>query len=466
MRKKFFVQNISYSFFANFVSLAVSLFMTLIVPKFLSVEDFGLWQLFLFYFSFLGFFHFGWEDGIYLRYAGKHFKELNTRLFAGQFYFIFIVQVIIAFMVCTMCFIVDLEHSKKIALICAVALIPFVNFNNLCSFIMQITNRISDYAKILLTERVIYLLGVAYLLVFLDSHRFRDMYAAEVLAILGVSCVGGFLCRHLIMPHFPPVQEIMIESIENISVGIKLLIANVAGILIIGIIRYGISLGWDVSTFGKVALSLNISNFLMVFINSVSVVFFPWIKSLDEDKRVSVYMKIRDALTILLFGAMLGYYPIKFLLSLWLPKYADSFIYMSVLFPICLFEGKVSVLINTYLKSMRKEALMLKINMFSVLASIIVTLFSVTFFHNLTLAVFSIVFVCAFRCILAEHVIGNLLDVQLGGKIFEDIVMCTVFILVGCFFDGGLGMGLYCLAYAIYMFFHKKQAITMIRGFQ
>ena len=187
---------------------------------------------------------------------------------------------------------------------------------------------------------------------------------------------------------------------------------------------------------------------------------------MDEDKRVSVYMKIRDALTILLFGAMLGYYPIKFLLSLWLPKYADSFIYMSVLFPICLFEGKVSVLINTYLKSMRKEALMLKINMFSVLASIIVTLFSVTFFYNLTLAVFSIVFVCAFRCILAEHVIGNLLDVQLGGKIFEDIVMCTVFILVGCFFDGGLGMGLYCLAYAIYMFFHKKQAITMIREFQ
>jgi hypothetical protein len=38
--------------------------------------------------------HFGWEDGIYLRYAGKDFSELNPRVFSGQFLGIVILQLV------------------------------------------------------------------------------------------------------------------------------------------------------------------------------------------------------------------------------------------------------------------------------------------------------------------------------------------------------------------------------------
>ena len=86
MRLGGIIKNISYSFSANLISLLISVFMVMFVPKLLSVNDYGLWQLFLFYFSYLGFLHFGWEDGIYLRYAGNRFDELNRKTFAGQFY--------------------------------------------------------------------------------------------------------------------------------------------------------------------------------------------------------------------------------------------------------------------------------------------------------------------------------------------------------------------------------------------
>lgn len=69
------IKNISYSFSANLISLLISAFMVMFVPKLLSVNDYGLWQLFLFYYSYLGFLHFGWEDGIYLRYAGKSLRN-------------------------------------------------------------------------------------------------------------------------------------------------------------------------------------------------------------------------------------------------------------------------------------------------------------------------------------------------------------------------------------------------------
>lgn len=90
------LKKISYSFFANLVSLGVSIFMVMVVPKFLSPNDYGLWQLFLFYYSYVGFGAFGLEDGIYLRYAGYDLQRLDPKLFAGQYYLNISFQILFA----------------------------------------------------------------------------------------------------------------------------------------------------------------------------------------------------------------------------------------------------------------------------------------------------------------------------------------------------------------------------------
>lgn len=460
------VKNISYSFSANLLSLLISVFMVMFVPKLLSVNDYGLWQLFLFYYSYLGFMHFGWEDGIYLRYAGKRFEELQPKTFAGQFYGIILLQVVLAVTISIIGKIFVEDPDKRIALICAIWLAPFVNFNSLCNFIMQITNRIKEYARLLVTERIIFFLGVLFFLVILRWNQFCYMYASQVFAVASMSIAGAWLCRSLLIPHFDSFAAILQENYENISVGSKLMLANIASMLIIGIVRYGISMGWDVATFGKVSLTLGVSNFLMVFINSVSVVFFPIVKRMDEGKRAEVYISIRNALTFLLFAGLLGYYPVRYILSLWLPRYADSLKYMSVLFPVCVFESKVSLLINTYLKSMREEFLMLKINAVSVVFSLIVTAFTVGIWHNLDAAVFSIVLVYAFRCILAEYHVTKLLGLDLQKNMIEDLLMCAVFIVSGWAFDNFLCMVVYGAAYAVFVLIHRRslrQIVGMLR---
>ena len=54
------------AFLAQALSIASSVATTLILPKFLGIESFGYWQLFLFYVSYIGFFHLGINDGVYL----------------------------------------------------------------------------------------------------------------------------------------------------------------------------------------------------------------------------------------------------------------------------------------------------------------------------------------------------------------------------------------------------------------
>lgn len=451
-----FVKNLFFSFSANFVSLVVSILMVMFVPKFLPIEDYGMWQLFLFYFSYLGFLHFGWEDGIYLRYAGKRFDELDPKLFSGQLYGIIGFQVILTVIAVffALCFISD--PIKKYVFICSISLAPFVNFNTACNFIMQITNRIDIYAKLILTERICLLLLVFFCLT-VGYNQFCKMYWAKLGSVVIVAVCGSYFCRNLLKPRFYTFKQNFQEAIFNIEIGIKLMIANIASMLIIGVIRYGISIGWDIATFGKVSLTLGISNFLMIFINSISVVFFPMLKRMDNEKLPILYVKIRSMLAIILFFMLLFYYPLKEILSWWLPQYVDSLIYMSVLFPICLFESKVGLLINTYLKSMRQEALMLKINVCSVIIAIIVTYFTVFIIHDLDVVVLSIVLLYAFRCELAEYFIEKMLNVSIKKDVCVEMVLVSIFIVTGYVFNSWFSLLIYGCAYVLYLCFNYRK---------
>ena len=308
--------------------------------------------------------------------------------------------------------------------------------------------------------------AVALFLLVFHWNEFRYMYYAKLFSVAVITLVGGYLCRSLLRPCFYSMRQVLAEAAENLLVGSKLMLANIASMLIIGIVRYGISIGWDVVTFGKVSLTLGVSNFLMVFINSVSVVFFPLVKRMDESLRANAYIAIRNVLDFILFAALIGYYPLKCILAWWLPKYADSLIYMSVLFPVCLFESKVTLLINTYLKSMRKEFLMLKINAVSVVFSLIITMFTVGIWHNLDAAVFSIVLAYAFRCVLAEYHVARLLRLDFRENMFEDLLMCGVFIISGWVFNSFLCMVVYGAVYLVFVLVHReslRQIIGMVK---
>ena len=122
----------------------------------------------------------------------------------------------------------------------------------------------------------------------------------------------------------------------NLSIGSKLVLANVASMLITGIVRLAIENYWSIEVFGKISLAMSISSMLMVFVNAVSVVVFPMLKRMENDKLSDTYEKIRDFLMFVLLGAFVFYYPLKIILTGILPGYAESIRYMALMFPIIL----------------------------------------------------------------------------------------------------------------------------------
>ncbi|MTV97091.1 hypothetical protein GM532_13415, partial [Streptococcus pneumoniae] len=129
------------------------------------------------------------------------------------------------------------------------------------------------------------------------------------------------------------------ESFDNIRVGINLMLSNIASSLIIGIVRLGIQWNWNIETFGKVSLTLSVSNLLMTFINAIGLVVFPLLRRTKAENLTKIYSNLRNVLMLIMFAILLIYYPLKIVLDLWLPAYQDALIFMTLIFPMSVYEG-------------------------------------------------------------------------------------------------------------------------------
>ncbi|MZK52741.1 hypothetical protein [Clostridium beijerinckii] len=450
-----FLKNFAYTFSSNLISIVISAIVILIVPKLIGVKEYGYWQLYLFYSTYVGFLQFGWNDGVYLRYCGRRYKELNKDLFFSQFWMEVLLQLVISIIIFAgaMIFINDDNRIYILEMTALCSLL--INSRYMLIFILQGTSRIKEYSQIIMIEKIFYCCLILLCLI-IGIRQYKLMILADLIGKSISFVYSMYCCRDIVFRNISSFYFGVKETIENINVGIKLMFANIAGTLIIGIVRFGIERTWDVSTFGRVSLTLSISNLMMIFINAVGIIVLPILRKKETKKLSSIYEIMRTFLVTLLIGILVIYYPLRVILSAWLPQYTESLMYMALIFPMCVYEGKMSLLINTFLKSLRKEKFILFVNVLSVVFSLITTFIFIFLLKNLTLSVVSIVLLLALRCVLAEIFLSKILNIKLYKDIILEALMTVSFILTGWFIGSWLGIVIYLLSYATYLFIKRN----------
>lgn len=449
------LENITYTFTANILTMLISIIMTLILPKFLGVTDYSYYQLYIFFISYVGFFHFGWIDGIYLKIGGMEYNDLEKSNYVTQFWMLNVLEIIIAAIISIFALFIIKNIDKSFVLISTSVCGVITILRTYLLFILQSTNRIKEYAKYTRVDRFIYF-ALVIVFLFLGFKNYKIILYIDIFSKLVALVLCANKMKDIVFGKLNISKNTLLEIFENISIGIKLMLANIASTLIIGVVRFGIQKNWDIDTFGKISLTLNISNLLMTFINAVAVIMFPLLRREEESNLPKIYVILRNTLMIFLYMMLIFYYPIKLILSTWLPQYADSLRYMALLFPICIYESKMSMLINTYLKSFRKEKSMLIINTISLILSLILTISSVFILNNLTLAILSIVFLLGFRCVIGELVLTKIMNILIYKDIILETVLTAIFIISSWFINNMFCSIIYTCFYLIYVFIKRK----------
>lgn len=462
-RAKNFIGSFSYTLLSNLISLLVSSLVVLVIPKLIGIQEYGYWQVYIFYSSYIGFMHFGWADGLYLRYGGFEYKDLDKKMFKSQFVMYFLSQLIIAIIILFFTSFYTLGSDKTYILIMISLAMVIYNVRIVLLFILQATNRIKEYARITILDRGLYFLIIVMFLM-IGVREYEYMIISDILSKIISLILAMYYCKEIIFQKLDNLQFSINEAYESIRVGIKVMIASIASSLIVGIVRLGIEYTWNIETFGKISLTLSLSNMMMPFINSIALILFPILRKTNQDRLASVYSTMRDVLMVLLLGLLILYYPIKFILSAWLPSYTESLMYMALVFPICVYEGKMSLLVNTYLKTLREESVILKVNVIALIASLISTYITTILAKQLNLAVISIIFLLAFRCIIAEIYLSRILRISLYKDIMLEVGMTIVFILTGWIVNSWMTVILYLLAYIVYIFIKRNDIISTLKN--
>lgn len=460
-----FVKNFGYSIASNLVALLVSTLVVLIVPRLIGLEAYGFWQLYLFYASYIGFLQFGWNDGIYLRYGGHDYNTLDKKLFNSQFWMLFTSQVLISTAIVLFTQHVYVIQKSFVFTMVGVSLI-MVGTRAMLLFLLQATNRIKRFAQITMLDRLLYfVLVIVFLLAGVRDYKL--LILADITSSVVSLSFAMYLCRDIVFRKIHITKQSFLEAFDNMSIGIKLMFANIASMLIIGVVRFGIEKYWDVATFGKISLTLSISNLTMLFINAIGIIMFPLLRKTDKSKLANFYVIMRDFLMVISLGFLVIYYPFKSIMTAWLPNYADSLMYMALVFPMVVYEGKMALLINTYLKTLRKEKLMLRINLVTVSLSIVFTLLATLVLKSLDLAILSIIFLLAFRSILGEFFLSRFLKIKVRNDILLELLLTIIFMLSGWFINSWLTVLVYSTAYVIYLIIKRKnivQSITSLKS--
>jgi O-antigen/teichoic acid export membrane protein len=324
----------------------------LIIPKYLSVEGYGYWQLFTLYASYVGILHFGFIDGILVRWAGKELNQVGGEI-KTAFRFLLLEQLIVIIPLALLFYFLLQPPFQWIGLM----ILPYAFIINLATFFMFTTQAIRKF-KLLTAVNVgkggVFLLLIILLFTFgyLDyQHVIFASLAAFTLALFALA----FWFRKYLWGEMPSVSSLKAYGKENISIGIFVLLGNFVVVLFMTIDRLMVSSFFPIEQFAIYAFALMIAMVAYTFVGAISQVFFPNLSAMTTELRTRAYQLGKPAIILAWAGVLAVYFPVTRLIEFYLPHYTASLPIMQILLCTVGFGSLIQILHVNYYKVYRKQ---------------------------------------------------------------------------------------------------------------
>lgn len=461
MNYRSILRNVAYAFSAQGLSFALSVIQSLLVPKLLGVEQYAYWQLFTFYSSYVGFFHFGLNDGVYLLNGGKSRRDIDRRSVKSQYVVALAFQALLSVLMVLAAFNSDFEGHRVFVIACTSVYMVVQNAASYLMFVLQAMNetRLSSISTIV--NRLSYLVPLVVFL-FLGVRTFEPFILAYICSACLQLLYCSWQCRDILASGLNRIQDAVRESVASVLVGSKLMVANIASTLVLGVLRMAIDVAWGIETFGKLSFSLSLVSFFLAFVSQAAMVLFPALRQSGEAEVRSFYVLARDALGLAFPAIYLVYFPMVWLLGLWLPAYADSLRYFAWLIPICVFDSKMSITCTTLFKVRRRESTLLSVNVVTTLCCAAAVCASVFLVGSFELAIASATLCIVGRSIASERIVSADLGVAVDDVSLWELALTCAFVALTTTVRATVAMPAYAGLYLAFLLTHRRQLLHLL----
>ncbi|MBE6631280.1 MAG: hypothetical protein E7623_01110 [Ruminococcaceae bacterium] len=461
IKKYIMLGNITKVTASRIISLFSSVLAALLIPKLLSIDGYGQYKTYTLYITYTALLHFGFVDGILLKFAGRSYEELDKRKLRGYTSFFAIMQTCIgSLMVLSALFLKDAD--SKFILLALGASTVFKNILTYYQFLSQATQRFSEYLS---RTFVFSLLKILFIVGLYIIQRTSGEFISYKIYLVGIVLMDALALLWYVVTYRDigfgkriPFKVLKLDIIKLFKLGITLTIAYQVSNLVLILDRQFVKLLFSNEIYAKYSFSYNIVTLIITVISSLSVVLLPILKNIPKEKIEAYYEKTLKTVALLSGFSLICYFPFIEFVKWFLPAYGDSSVYLKIILPGLMFNCCISIVMFTFRKALDQNFIFFKISCFELLIGFVGNVAAFALFKTPeSISYASLTTMVLWFLIESLNLKKSIASKPVGELVYLVLLSC-VFILCATFFSNvWFGMAIYFVLYIVLsIIFHRK----------
>ena len=339
-----------------------------IIPKVMSVTDYGFYKIFSLYATYITLLHFGFIDGILIMYAGKTKEELDKKAFKTYSRFLFMLELSASVIVIFIA--VFLKGIYKFIFIMLAANILFTNVALYFQYISQVTERFKELTVRNILKSILNILLAIILFVLFKIRNYYVSSKSYIFYIVGINFILALwymlTYRDLWIGKANKFNDEKTNIKHIFFEGLPYTIASFLASLIFTIDRQFVSIAFDTETYAVYAFAYNMLALITTATSAISTVLYPYLKRQENSKNL-IYT-LRSIISFVVAIMICSFFILSYIINWFLPKYVNSLDIFYIILPGLIFSSVNTIVLVNYFKIDHKQ------NIYMIISGIIVLL--------------------------------------------------------------------------------------------
>lgn len=298
---------------SNTIVLISGMITGMIIPNILSVESYSSLKTYTLYLSYVGIFHLGYVDGLYLKYGGCSFSRIDKRILKYEHTVIWRIETVLMLAVLA----AGCIRKDFVMALFAVSILPY-NINGFFKQIYQATGEFKRYTRInnfvTISALALNVLGAVVLRV--DQYVYYCF--ATLLANLSMSIFleyGYFKNNRGYKPHNSH------DTVKLIKTGSLIVLGNFIAQFVFTIDLWFVKGFFSTADFAYYSFAFSMVSMVNTVVTAVTVVFYNYLCREREERQI---LEFKRYLLVFSPFAALAYFCFRLIVKLFIVKYTAS----------------------------------------------------------------------------------------------------------------------------------------------
>lgn len=435
----------------NASTIVSGIFVGFLIPKILSIPDYGMYKTFTLYTSYVGFFTLGIIDGIVLKYGDKEYREIEKEKFRCIFDWYVLIQLLFSTILCVLGFVVFEKDARFIVVSLAVNVI-LLNMVEYFQQISQITQRFKEFSTVKILRSVFNSLSV--LVLYIAFAKGNIIIYKNYIVLVTVN--NAFLAFWYIKTYIDIVVGKRNQFLNTkgelcglIQEGFPLFVANLCSSLILSIDKQFVNILFPTEEYAIYSFAYNMLSLVTLATSAFATVLYPILKRTSTEKLKEKYNLLISLLLIIIYAALLSYFPLCYIVNGFLPKYAASLAIFRIIFPGLAISSCVTIVMHNYYKTLGNNLLFLKKSLLILALTCVTNALAYILFGTTKAISWASILTMAIWYLLVENDLVKKYQIDRWNNIFFALISMMAFYIFSAVQNSLLGMA----GYAVFLFF-------------